>query len=413
VRLNNSQYDREAVVRAGFEHHDLFFTDCSTPSDAIVHDFLCIAERTEGALAIHCLAGLGRTGTLIAMYLMKHLRLTGYEAIAWLRITRPGSIIGPQQRYLIDQEQRMWALGRKGVSGLGLELENATTSRHTGASSQGPTAERRTGETQSAQLADQVAKGMQMRDSNRRASAPATPGPGTFIPSSPEPLSAPTSTTKLPRVEATRRTLSRSGSLSPRTYTHPHPPTHRYGPSAAVVVMQSSPSTPPRTSRPPSTKQKTPPPGPRHSVRRLHEFPSPPSSSSSSSSSSSNQANRKLVVDSVQPLGSRRVSPQAKGRRKQGGRREEDSEPVPLFLQGTGHEHDALLRQQFDQIALGPASACRRGFREGYNKLQDLTARKARAAGAGRYGGEAGWTTPASASCTLKCASLQLFSNGT
>lgn len=45
-------------------------------------------------------AGLGRTGTLIGCYMMKHYRLTAAEAIAWIRICRPGSIIGPQQNFV-------------------------------------------------------------------------------------------------------------------------------------------------------------------------------------------------------------------------------------------------------------------------------------------------------------------------
>ena len=45
-------------------------------------------------------AGLGRTGTLIACYIMKHYKFTAAEAIAWIRICRPGSIIGPQQNFL-------------------------------------------------------------------------------------------------------------------------------------------------------------------------------------------------------------------------------------------------------------------------------------------------------------------------
>lgn len=45
-------------------------------------------------------AGLGRTGTLIGCYLIKHFRFTAAEAIAWIRICRPGSIIGPQQNFL-------------------------------------------------------------------------------------------------------------------------------------------------------------------------------------------------------------------------------------------------------------------------------------------------------------------------
>lgn len=45
-------------------------------------------------------AGLGRTGTLIGCYLMKRYCFTAAEAIGWIRICRPGSVIGPQQNFL-------------------------------------------------------------------------------------------------------------------------------------------------------------------------------------------------------------------------------------------------------------------------------------------------------------------------
>lgn len=111
VRLNKRMYDARRFQDAGFEHKDLFFVDGSTPSDAIVNRFLSISENTDGGVAIHCKAGLGRTGTLIACYIMKHYKFTAAEAIAWIRICRPGSIIGPQQHFLEEKQAGLWAAG--------------------------------------------------------------------------------------------------------------------------------------------------------------------------------------------------------------------------------------------------------------------------------------------------------------
>jgi hypothetical protein len=119
IRLNSIQYSSDVFERAGFQHFDLPFQDCGVPSDRIVDKFLRIAEGAQGVLAVHCLAGLGRTGTLIALYLMKHHGFTAREVMGWIRICRPGSIIGPQQHYLEQQQSRMHMLGVKGCAGLG------------------------------------------------------------------------------------------------------------------------------------------------------------------------------------------------------------------------------------------------------------------------------------------------------
>nr|CAD7459793.1 unnamed protein product [Timema tahoe] len=111
VRLNKKIYDAARFVEGGFDHKDLFFIDGSTPSDAILKQFLAIAESATGGIAVHCKAGLGRTGSLIGCYIMKHYHFSACETIAWIRICRPGSIIGHQQLWLEEKQTHMWVQG--------------------------------------------------------------------------------------------------------------------------------------------------------------------------------------------------------------------------------------------------------------------------------------------------------------
>jgi hypothetical protein len=42
---------------------------------------------------------------------MKHFGFTAAELIGYIRVCRPGSIIGPQQQYMGEIEPKMWAEG--------------------------------------------------------------------------------------------------------------------------------------------------------------------------------------------------------------------------------------------------------------------------------------------------------------
>ena len=109
VRLNKRQYDASRFTRVGFRHVDLIFNDGSCPPDNIRDSFLKLAFE-EPTLAVHCKAGLGRTGTLIGLYAMIKHKFPARAFMGWIRTCRPGSILGPQQDYLCEMEHALLAL---------------------------------------------------------------------------------------------------------------------------------------------------------------------------------------------------------------------------------------------------------------------------------------------------------------
>ena len=125
VRLNRAHYTAEEVTGTGtIEHVEMFMHDGTTPTPQNVRDFIEIVDRmtaTKFAVAVHCRAGLGRTGTMIAAYLLfqyardrkfnRHhprdchcasLKPTevARAIIGYLRIMRPGSVLSGQPEFL-------------------------------------------------------------------------------------------------------------------------------------------------------------------------------------------------------------------------------------------------------------------------------------------------------------------------
>jgi cell division cycle 14 len=108
IRLNKASYVTAPFIASGIRVTDLTYPDGSIPPQAIVDRFFSICEEERGVIAIHCKAGLGRTGTLIGLWAMREYQFPASSFIGWIRVARPGSVLGPQQHYLIQKEDQMF-----------------------------------------------------------------------------------------------------------------------------------------------------------------------------------------------------------------------------------------------------------------------------------------------------------------
>ncbi|MHC4182819.1 MAG: dual specificity protein phosphatase 23 [Planctomycetota bacterium] len=103
VSLSEFPLDQNLVEEFGFEVKHIPVRDFESPRMEQVEDFLKFAKeiRTNGKkLVVHCDAGAGRTGTMLACYLVSK----GYDAakaIEEVRRKRPGSIETPGQEEVV------------------------------------------------------------------------------------------------------------------------------------------------------------------------------------------------------------------------------------------------------------------------------------------------------------------------
>jgi atypical dual specificity phosphatase len=103
VSLSEIPLSEELIGEFGFAVKHIPIRDFEAPTLEQIEDFVTFAEkvRSEGKkLVVHCDAGIGRTGTMLACYLVSK----GYnaeKAIEEVRIKRPGSIETVKQEEVI------------------------------------------------------------------------------------------------------------------------------------------------------------------------------------------------------------------------------------------------------------------------------------------------------------------------
>ncbi|CBJ29564.1 conserved unknown protein [Ectocarpus siliculosus] len=88
-------YLPETFMREGISVYNFSWEDMTTPSMALLSDIIRVALsclRTGGKIAVHCHAGYGRTGLVIASILVMMNNLPPQQAVALVREKRPTSL---------------------------------------------------------------------------------------------------------------------------------------------------------------------------------------------------------------------------------------------------------------------------------------------------------------------------------
>ena len=97
----------------GVNYLHVMSNDMGVPEfDDLIHtvDFIHRRLAHNEPVLVHCLAGLGRTGTVLACYLVKYQNMTADEATQKVREERPGSIQSYPQDEIIFRFEK--SLGR-------------------------------------------------------------------------------------------------------------------------------------------------------------------------------------------------------------------------------------------------------------------------------------------------------------
>ncbi len=115
VNLSRQHWPGRAAEDSGLAYKHLPVPDFSPPLPEQVEEFVtfCDENIAQGtAVAVHCLVGKGRTGTMVACYFV-HRGTASQEAINEIRRKRPGSIeTASQERAVHEFADRLKRGGR-------------------------------------------------------------------------------------------------------------------------------------------------------------------------------------------------------------------------------------------------------------------------------------------------------------
>jgi len=120
VRVCEATYLANDLQTAGISLHEMPYDDGHSPPREILDKWLQIVEQrfflspptTNNAIAVHCVAGLGRAPVLVAIALVEFAYMDPVEAVSLIRKNRRGAI-NQQQLNWLEQYRRSYK--RSGV----------------------------------------------------------------------------------------------------------------------------------------------------------------------------------------------------------------------------------------------------------------------------------------------------------
>ena len=122
VRVCEETYTQSDIDDGGFVLHDLYSKDGDVPDDASIDAWISLVEEVYGdpksrakkvkkdgepaadaieeAIAVHCVAGLGRSPLLVAIALMEYGMGSAMKVVEFVRKNRPNALNAVQINFL-------------------------------------------------------------------------------------------------------------------------------------------------------------------------------------------------------------------------------------------------------------------------------------------------------------------------
>ena len=114
LTLRESPLPDDWFKGSSIDHKHISMADHAPPTPdklKTVADEIDLQLREGKNVLVHCLAGVGRTGSSISAYMIMYQGKTAAEAIEALRAMRPGSVERNQEKAVYDFEKRFRAPG--------------------------------------------------------------------------------------------------------------------------------------------------------------------------------------------------------------------------------------------------------------------------------------------------------------